>query len=103
MYMKQSVTAICQSVFGVRATATLVTALVLAAALPASASTIDRIKETGQINLGYIADGKPFTYSASGGTPEGYGAELCEKIVERAKTQLSLGQLKANWVPVTKA
>lgn len=103
MHMKQSVKAICQSVFGFRASATLVTALVLAAALPASATTIDRIKESGQINLGYIADGKPFTYSATGGAPEGYGVELCLKVVERAKTQLSLGQLKANWVPVTKA
>ena len=103
MHMKHSVKAICQSVFGFRATTPLAAALVLAAALPATATTIDRIKETGQINLGYIADGKPFTYSASGGTPEGYGVDLCLKVVERAKTQLSLGQLKTNWVPVTKA
>lgn len=104
MHMKQSVKAICQSVLpGFRATATLAAALVLAAAVPASATTIDRIKETGQINLGYIADGRPFTYSASGGTPEGYAIDLCLKVVERAKAQLSLGQLKANWVPVTRA
>jgi polar amino acid transport system substrate-binding protein len=103
MHMKQSVTAICQSVLpGFRATATFVTALVLAAALPASATTIDRIKETGQINLGYIAEVRPFTNSASGGTPEGYGVDLCLKVVERVKKQLSLGELKTNWVPVTK-
>jgi polar amino acid transport system substrate-binding protein len=103
MHLKHSVKTICQNLIpGFRATATLAAALLLAAAFPASATTIDRIKETGQINLGYVADGRPFTYSAGGGAPEGYGADLCLKVVERAKTQLSLGQLKVNWVPVTK-
>jgi polar amino acid transport system substrate-binding protein len=104
MHMKQSVKTICQSLIpGFRATATLVTALVLAAALPASATTIDRIKETGLINFGYFADARPFTSSDAGGKPEGFGIELCQQIADRAKTTLEVPQLQVKWVPVTKA
>lgn len=104
MNMNQSINALCQWVKpGFRATATLAGALALTAATAASATTLERIKETGQINLGYVADARPFTYSASGGTPEGYAVDLCQKVAARVKTQLGLGQLKENWVPVTRA
>jgi len=104
MHMKQSVKSICQSVLpGFRATASLAAALVLAAAMPASATTLERITAAGQINLGYVADAKPFTYSATGSKPEGYAVELCDKVVARVKTQLGLAELKENWVPLTRA
>ena len=75
-------------------------ALACAVALPVSAATLDRIKETGRIRLGYLADARPFTSRGEGGGVVGYGAELCGQIVEQIKTQLSLSQLTVEWVPV---
>jgi polar amino acid transport system substrate-binding protein len=102
MYLNQSIKAVCQGLVpGLRTT--LAAVLVVGAALPASAATIDRIKETSQINFGYLADARPFTSSSAGGTPEGFGIDLCQQIADRAKTSLEVPQLKVNWVPVTKA
>jgi polar amino acid transport system substrate-binding protein len=75
-------------------------ALACAVALPAPAATLDRIKETGRIKLGYLADARPFTSRSEGGAVEGYGAALCGQVVEQVKTQLSLGNLTVEWVPV---
>jgi polar amino acid transport system substrate-binding protein len=75
-------------------------ALACAAALPASAATLDRIKETGRIKLGYLVDARPFTSRSEGGPVEGYSAALCGQIVEQVKTQLSLGQVTVEWAPV---
>jgi polar amino acid transport system substrate-binding protein len=75
-------------------------AIACAAASPVSAATLERIKETGRIKLGYLADASPFTSRSEGGAVEGYGAALCGQIVEQIKTQLSLDQLTVEWVPV---
>jgi polar amino acid transport system substrate-binding protein len=75
-------------------------ALGCAAALPASAATLDRIKETGHIKLGYLVDARPFTYRSDSGGVEGYGAALCQHIADQVKTQLSLSSLSIDWVPV---
>ncbi|HSC66130.1 MAG TPA: amino acid ABC transporter substrate-binding protein [Cellvibrio sp.] len=102
MHLNQSLKAVCQSLVpGIRAT--LAAALVVGAVLPASAATIDRIKETNQINFGYFPEARPFTSSSTGGTPEGFGIDLCQQLADRAKTALDVPQLKVNWVPVTKA
>ena len=74
--------------------------LACATALPASAATLDRIKETGRIKLGYLADARPFTSRSEAGNVEGYSAALCGQVVEQVKTQLSLGHLTVEWVPV---
>jgi polar amino acid transport system substrate-binding protein len=87
--------------FASRLTAALTfTALACAVALPASAATLDRIKETGSIKLGYLVDARPFTSRSEGGAVEGYSAALCGQVVEQIKTQLSLGHLAVEWVPV---
>ena len=39
------------------------------AAMPASAATLDRIKETGTIKLGYLADARPFSFRNESGQP----------------------------------
>lgn len=103
MTMKYSVKTLCQNLPGFRAAATLAATLMIVAAVPASADTLERIKESGQINFGYFVNARPFTYSASGGKPEGYGVELCTQVAGRVKKELGLSQLKENWVPVTGA
>jgi polar amino acid transport system substrate-binding protein len=73
----------------------------LAALTPASAATLDRIRQTGQIRLGYLADARPFTYLNESGAPEGYAATLCQQIAGELKMQLALPDLKVEWSPVT--
>jgi putrescine:ornithine antiporter len=69
-------------------------------AQPSSAATLDHIKETGHIKLGYFADARPFTFRNDSGATEGYGAALCQVIAEQVKTQLSLSDLTVDWVPL---
>jgi polar amino acid transport system substrate-binding protein len=69
--------------------------------LPASAATLDRIKETGHIKLGYLVDARPFTFRTPSGQPGGYSVTLCEQVAERVKSQLALDTLTVDWVPVT--
>jgi polar amino acid transport system substrate-binding protein len=73
----------------------------LVGALPVSAATLDRIRESGHIKLGYIADARPFSYRSGAGAPEGYAAALCQRIADQAKAQLALPQLTVDWVAVT--
>ena len=78
-------------------------AMVLAAlaAIPASAATLDRIRETGSIRLGYLADARPFSFRNDAGAADGYSVALCQRIAEQVKSQLGLPQLAVEWVPVT--
>jgi ABC-type amino acid transport substrate-binding protein len=66
----------------------------------ADAATLDRIKETGHIKFGYVADARPFTYRNPAGNAEGYGVTLCERIANEIKGQLGLAELTVDWVPV---
>lgn len=60
---------------------------------------LDRIRDSGQINLAYLPNAKPFTYDADGGTA-GYGAALCQQVADAVKARLGLPQLKTNWIAV---
>ncbi len=42
------------------------------AALPASAQTLDRIRDAGRIKFGYLADARPFSFAATAGAADGY-------------------------------
>lgn len=63
-------------------------------------ATLDRIRDTGHIRLAYLPGGKPFTSPGSGGTPEGYGVELCSRVADSVKSSLGLSQLTVDWVEV---
>jgi putrescine:ornithine antiporter len=75
--------------------------LPFAAALPASAGTWDRIKQTGKITIGYRADARPFSYQDETGKADGYAAALCKQIAEQLKSDQGLSNLTVEWVPVT--
>jgi polar amino acid transport system substrate-binding protein len=75
--------------------------LVALAAVPASAATLDRIRETGSIKFGYLADARPFSFKNDAGAADGYSVALCQRIAEQVKSQLGLSQLAVEWVPVT--
>jgi polar amino acid transport system substrate-binding protein len=74
--------------------------IALACAMPASAGTLDRIRDTGHIKLGYVPDAKPFTSMGTSG-PEGYGIQVCEAIVGQLKIQLGLPDISVDWVALS--
>ncbi len=82
------------------AAATVVACLAIAAA-PASAATLDRIRESGSIKLGYLADARPFSFRTSSSAAEGYAVALCRQVADDARKGLGLPDLRVEWVQVT--
>lgn len=81
------------------AAAALVAALLPVAA--ASADTMDRIRESGKLALGYRTDARPFSYMDASGNPAGYAIALCEAVSGAVKTESGNESLAVQWVPVT--
>lgn len=57
--------------------------LALAAALaagPASAGTLDRVRDSGVFRIGYRADAKPYSYRNEHGQAAGYIVDLCTEV-----------------------
>jgi glutamate/aspartate transport system substrate-binding protein len=79
-------------------------ALLLAAATAAAAEptgVLKKIKDSGQITLGYRESSIPFSYLDDKAQPIGYSIELCGRIVDAVKKELKLPALKVNLQAVT--
>ncbi len=63
-------------------------------------ATLDKIKASGTITLGYREGAVPFSFLGKDDKPAGFSVDLCERVVEGLKTQLALPALKTNWVAV---
>ena len=77
---------------------------VLAAALAPlaqTAGTLNQIKTSSRIALGYRADARPFSYKDDAGRPAGYSVALCLKVADQVKAELGIPALAVDWVPVT--
>lgn len=75
--------------------------LCLLAALPASAQTLDQIKERGSIVIGVREDAKPFSFIDGEGAARGYSVELCKAMVAHLSTQLGVAPLEIEYKLVT--
>jgi ABC-type amino acid transport substrate-binding protein len=62
--------------------------------------TLKRIKDSGTMNLGYLADASPFSSLGADKKPTGYSVELCTRIANAVQKQLNVTP-KLNWVAVT--
>lgn len=87
-------------------TRAFVAAVLLAATIPvvraeAPASTLDRIRETGHIRIGYSAEVPPFSYLDGDGQVVGYSIELCSRVAEKIQQQLGLPALNIDYVQRT--
>ncbi len=87
--------------FATRAIAILAVVHVALTATPAAAATLDRVRESGSIKLGYLADARPFSFRNEAGTAEGYAIALCQQVADQVKKGLALPSLRVEWVPVT--
>ena len=73
----------------------------LAHVAPASAGSLDRIREAGKLTLGYRVDAPPLSYQDESGKPAGYSIALCGKVVDALKAEPGLGELAVEYVAVT--
>ena len=74
--------------------------LPLAWATPAITATLDRVRQTSKIALGYRTDARPFSYRDESGNADGYAVALCKEIAEQLKSGQGLATLSLEWVPV---
>ena len=65
--------------------------------------TLDKIKETGAIQLGYRETSRPFSFRGTDGQPAGFSVDLCMQVAGGLRESMKLPGLKVDWVPVTPA
>jgi putrescine:ornithine antiporter len=66
-----------------------------------SGTTLDHVRATGRIRLGYREDARPFSYKNDAGEPAGYAVALCQRVADAVKAEPGLGTAAMEWVPVT--
>ena len=82
--------------------ASLMSALTLTAAQAQPKDTLQKIKETGTIQLGGRDASFPFSYKLSAdASPIGFSADLCAKVVDAVKAKLGMPSLKVQYTIVT--
>jgi polar amino acid transport system substrate-binding protein len=79
----------------------LVTAMPSLTAQSSPGGTLDRIRDSGRIRLGYRADARPFSYTGDHGDATGYSVAICQQVADAIKRELQLPALALDWVPVT--
>jgi len=62
--------------------------------------TLDHIKTSSTLNLGYRESAPPFSFPGPDKRPVGYSVDLCTHVAGAIQKQLGIN-LKLNWVPVT--
>ncbi len=79
----------------------LALALALGVASQASAQTVDRIRETGELKLGYRTDAAPISYANEDGNAAGYSALLCVGVAQALAKSLDMEDLAVSFHQVT--
>jgi ABC-type amino acid transport substrate-binding protein len=75
--------------------------LAATAAAAQAPGTIDKIRKSGTINLGYRVDAVPFSFEGTDQKPSGFSVDICQRVVAGLAKSLKLPALKTNWVKVT--
>jgi glutamate/aspartate transport system substrate-binding protein len=79
--------------------------VVAAASVHAQQSTgvLKKVKDSGDITLGYRDASVPFSYLDDKQQPVGYSIDLCLRVAEAVKTELKLPKINVKYNPVTSA
>ncbi len=83
------------------AVAWLVSGALASVAFGAQADTLDQIRKSGEIRLGYRVDAPPMASNDANGQAVGYSVDLCRRIATAVKEELKLANLKVTMVPLT--
>lgn len=70
-------------------------------AAEAQIETLDRVRESRTLILGYREDAVPFSFADDAGVPAGYAVDLCNRIAAAVGAALDLPDLEVEYVPVT--
>src|SRR3954463_5719368 len=80
---------------------TLVFLLATLLAWPAAAQTLEKIRKSGTITLGFIDGAAPFSSLDENGAPQGYSIDLCRAAADAIAVQLKRASLRTRWVKLT--
>lgn len=83
------------------ASTTLVFLLAAPSLAFAQEDTLAKVKRTGAIIAGYTKSSAPFSSVGADGKPQGYSIDLCLRIADGVKKDLSLPRLDVKWAEVT--
>ncbi len=75
--------------------------VLLVLSLPVAAQTLDKVRKSGVLTLGYIDGAAPFSFTDGNGQPQGYSVDLCKAVAEGVTAQLKRQGLKVRWVKLT--
>jgi glutamate/aspartate transport system substrate-binding protein len=67
----------------------------------ARADTLDQIRKSGEIRIGYRTDAPPMSFNDANGQAAGYSVDLCRRIATAVKDELKLANLKVTMVPLS--
>jgi ABC-type amino acid transport substrate-binding protein len=62
---------------------------------------LKKIQETRTIAVAYRPDALPFSFEDADKKPAGYTIDLCRAVIAGIESQLNVGPLQVQWVPVT--
>ncbi|MGJ5177250.1 amino acid ABC transporter substrate-binding protein [Bradyrhizobium oligotrophicum] len=65
--------------------------------------TLQKIRETGAITVGYRETSLPFSYIDDNQKPLGFALDICSKVVDEIKATLKLDKLEVKLMPVSSA
>ncbi len=74
-----------------------------APAAHAESSTLEKIRSSNTLTLGYRESSIPFSFLGAGQKPVGFSLDLCNAIAERLKTDLKLPKLNVAYMAVSAA
>jgi ABC-type amino acid transport substrate-binding protein len=75
--------------------------LTMLGAATATAATLDRIKETATIRIGYRADAQPHSFRDAAGYPAGYVVDICAEVASDIGRKLGIEKVRTEYVQVT--
>ena len=78
-----------------------VAAFAVAGPAAAADSTLDQIKSSKTLRLGYREGSIPFSFVGYNKQPRRYSIDLCKIVADYLAKQLKLEKLDVKWLPVT--
>ncbi|MCP4327107.1 MAG: amino acid ABC transporter substrate-binding protein [Alphaproteobacteria bacterium] len=79
----------------------ILVAVAMGLAANAGADTLQTIKKSGEIKVGYRDDAPPFSFKNSVGEASGYSVGLCKAVAAAAKDELGMSEINISYIPVT--
>ena len=62
--------------------------------------TLEQIKQTGKIRIGYRQSEPPMSFRDNDGNPVGYSIDLCDRIITAVKAKIDKSDITVDYVPI---